>query len=118
MLFVGAKNENSVRLAPEGSPLVKGALAVTVTTYVKKSGALLDADIVINGKHHSRVLEHALPVVKNAPGAYDLQNTLAHEVGHFLGLGENYGDGEATESHTRDWSGQPPGTRSIRSVRS
>lgn len=42
-------NENVVLFAKYGWPEAKGALAVTVLTYDALSGAILDADIVING---------------------------------------------------------------------
>lgn len=92
----GAKNENSIRFAPQGTPVAKGALAVTVRTYNKKNGAMLDADIVINGEHKFRKLQGEAPQNKNAPNAYDLQNTMTHELGHFLGLGEDFDHEHAT----------------------
>ncbi len=92
----GGKNENSIRFESEGCPEVKGALAVTVRTYNTKTGVLLDADIVINGQHRFRKLKGEAPKKKNAPVAYDLQNTMTHEMGHFLGLGEDYDHEHAT----------------------
>ena len=92
----GGKNENSIRFEPKGCPEVKGALAVTVRTYNTKTGALLDADIVINGQHKFRKLKGEAPNGKNAPVAYDLQNTMTHEMGHFFGLGEDYEHEHAT----------------------
>ncbi len=92
----GGKNENSIRFEPKGCPEVKGALAVTVRTYNTKTGVLLDADIVINGQHKFRKLNGEAPKGKNAPVAYDLQNTMTHEMGHFLGLGEDYEHEHAT----------------------
>ncbi len=89
-------NQNTVRYAAKGGPDVGGTLATTVRTYDNKTMALLDADVIINGKHRYRSLEAALPEQKNGPVVYDLQSVLTHELGHFHGLEENLSDHEAT----------------------
>ena len=76
-------NTNSVTYAKEGDPAAKGALAVTVVTFGGKPKRIVDADIVINGEHRFTT---AAPTEVEA---YDLQNVLAHEIGHLLGLGED-----------------------------
>jgi MYXO-CTERM domain-containing protein len=63
------------------------AHAVTVETHDAVSGALLDADLVIDGGA-------PLAVLAETDGArgerrYDLPSVLTHEIGHFLGLGES-----------------------------
>jgi uncharacterized protein (TIGR02266 family) len=113
-------NRNTVRFAPEGSPLAGGALAVTVLTF-DDSGRIVDADVIINGgvSRDFDVVDDgyagAQPAGKGGggTGAYDLQNVLTHEVGHFLGLGEEEHDTEATmfvtsargETQKRDLAG-------------
>lgn len=103
----GASNVNTVRFAPHGTEAADGALAITVLTFDLEASRILDADIVINGEH--AFSSGALPGEMDA-GVYDLQNVLSHEMGHFLGLGEEYEDASATmyayslpgETHKRD----------------
>lgn len=88
--FPGKDNESSIRFAPDGAEQAKGALAVTVTTYTKSTGSILDADIIVNGKYRFRKLVGEQEQKEDSPVAYDLQNTLTHEMGHLMGLGEDY----------------------------
>lgn len=81
-------NVNTVRYEARGSKLAKGALAITIITFDQHRGVILDADIIVNGEHRFGVVEKMSDVDIRAQ--YDLQNVLAHEMGHFLGLGEEY----------------------------
>jgi Matrixin len=65
-------------------------LAVTTYTYSKKSGELVDADIVINGSGPCFATGDKLP-----SHCYDLLGVLTHEAGHFLGLDHNGQEPEA-----------------------
>lgn len=85
---------NVVRYAADGAPEAKGALAITTATSEAETGAIVGASIVINGEHRFAILEQSRPAERSEP--YDLQNVMTHEFGHFLGLGENYDDHEAT----------------------
>jgi hypothetical protein len=88
----------SKRFAPAG-----GALAVTLRSYDQMTGAIVDADIVINGEYRFGVLAAGskAPVgtqPMSTDGAsgdggdgsrrFDLQHVVSHEVGHSLGLGD------------------------------
>jgi len=57
-------------------------VAITVTTQNLDTGELYDADIEINSA------EHDLTIGEDDV-AFDLESVLAHEVGHFLGLGDS-----------------------------
>ncbi len=81
-------NVNTVRYDARGSKLAKGALAITIITFDQHRGVILDADIIVNGEHRFGVVERMSDIDIRAQ--YDLQNVLAHEMGHFLGLGEEY----------------------------
>jgi hypothetical protein len=71
------------------------AAGVTTATYVNdptssRDGAILDADIELNGKDFSIAVcqdpAHCMSL-GNGPGGFaDLQNTLTHELGHLHGL--------------------------------
>ncbi len=86
----GGPNQNTVSYFPDGHPLALGALAVTVSTTEVPSGRLLDADIVLNGVYRFG------DATQTGKAVFDLQNTLTHEVGHALGLDENFDHAGAT----------------------
>jgi predicted Zn-dependent protease len=90
--MMSRSDRNIVSFSPAGAPEAKGALAITIAASEAASHAMVDAHIVINGEHRFGVF--GTPRT-DAP-AYDLQNVLTHEFGHFLGLGENYTDTEST----------------------
>jgi hypothetical protein len=70
--------------------LAPGVLAMAHLRYRAADGAIEDADIVINAA------EHAWTVAGDGCyGAYDLQSTVAHELGHLLGLAHSH-EGDAT----------------------
>jgi Matrixin len=91
---VGESNENTVIFEPGKSEMANGALAITILTFDREAGQILDADIVVNGEHNFGVVDDMEP--REAKRSYDIQNVLTHELGHFLGLGEDYDDNDAT----------------------
>jgi hypothetical protein len=66
-----------------------GNIAITTTTFSTRTGRIFDADIEMNA---SKVLTavDAPPCPPNLLSqscvAFDIQNTLTHEIGHFMGL--------------------------------
>lgn len=58
-------------------------LAVTVITFDQRTGAIVDADIIVNGGHAFELLDGDAP-----PGTFDIQRVLAHELGHSLGMAD------------------------------
>jgi len=62
----------------------RGSIAVTTTTFNSRSGELLDADIEFNGQYYQ--FTACTPPAAGCTVAYDVQNTLTHEIGHFIGL--------------------------------
>jgi hypothetical protein len=96
----GEENHSTVRYARHGYPPAKGALAITELTF-DDNGAILDADIVLNGGP-----ERPFGLLGDSEGDdssaarskvdYDFQNVTTHEIGHFFGLGEERVDHQAT----------------------
>ena len=83
-------------LCAEGGSPAEGALGITVLTY-GANGAMLDADIVMNGgSDRPFAMLGSDWGLADEPWPYDLQNVATHETGHFLGLGEELLDREAT----------------------
>lgn len=87
-------NTNTVYFEPRKAEIANGALAITVLTFDRDAGQILDADIVVNGEHRFGIVD-AMDGTE-ARRVYDIQNVLTHELGHFLGLGEDYDDNTAT----------------------
>jgi len=71
-------------------PYDDATLAVTTYTYSRKSGELVDADILVNGAGPCFATGDTLP-----NHCYDLLSVLTHEAGHFLGLDHATDDKEA-----------------------
>ncbi len=65
-----------------------GAIAVTSYWYYTSTGEVVETDMALN-----KALAWS---ASGAPNAYDCQNIVTHEFGHFLVLGELY-DGDAQE---------------------
>jgi len=82
---IGGKDErNTVVWYYEGwnERFDERALAMTVTTYSRKTGAIIDADIAINAQRYRWTAAGS----EDCSGKFDLQNVMAHEVGHLVGL--------------------------------
>ena len=75
----GAANENLVKWVGTGWDHQSNVVALTSLTYDLYTGEIVDADIEINDRNFRFAL---------VPGReeMDLQNTVVHEIGHFLGL--------------------------------
>lgn len=76
---------------PESWPYDPRLLAVTATAYDDVSGAILDADILVNPAARFSLVDE-----RDDEESYDLGSVLAHEAGHVLGLGESDSDPSAT----------------------
>ncbi len=65
-------------------------LALTFTA-ADDEGVVRSAEIVLNHRHR-----YGIPSAPFGAESYDLQAVLTHEMGHLLGLSENYDDPEST----------------------
>lgn len=74
-------------------------LALTFTSFSTETGEIFDADIAFNREaaNFAVVEEACLPQATDAP--FDIENTLVHEVGHFVGF-DHVTDPEATMFET------------------
>ncbi len=89
----GQSNRNTVRFLANGEPDAKGALAITRVSCDAEKHTIMDADIVVNGTYEFANLRQQ----DGQPGpggarAYDASDMLAHELGHFFGLADNFDD--------------------------
>lgn len=85
-----ASNTNVIMVAEDPEDLVmfpgEGLLAITLTSYSTATGEILDADILMNA------VDFTFDDVSDPRGcqltrrAFDLRNTLIHEMGHFIGF--------------------------------
>lgn len=113
-MVTGFDGDNSVRFAPTGWAPAGRALAITVLTYDDVSGAILDADVVVNGQYDFAVLAPEASEVPRGSGTkltstdgidvhverddverYDLHHVIAHEFGHALGLNDELAERSA-----------------------
>tara|TARA_R110002096_G_scaffold435826_2_gene663671 strand:- start:219492 stop:220763 length:1272 start_codon:yes stop_codon:yes gene_type:complete len=67
------------------------ALGTTYLTYKTSTGQILEADIVVNGVDYEWTI-----VEGECSDRYDLQNILAHETGHLLGIAHSVDHKEST----------------------
>ena len=117
----GVDGRNVVYFAKDGFPQAGDALAITLVSYDSHTGAIVDADIVINGLYDFAVLPSGARAaagaiaITNEPAAgtdvspanpfglavgatnagtavFDLLHVLAHESGHVLGLRDSEDD--------------------------
>ncbi len=72
-------------------PAAAGLTFLTFGVAGDRDGAILDADIELNGVDFGLVINGA--GTSNRPCAAELENTLTHELGHFLGLDHTCWDG-------------------------
>jgi MYXO-CTERM domain-containing protein len=110
-LLLEPDGENRIYYAPITLAGHENDLGITLQYTNPSSGEILEADIVINSRHPFALLEaddeendDADPTkrrgspgnVKNCSAKYDVASVLTHEIGHFLGLGEDMADPDAT----------------------
>jgi hypothetical protein len=107
--------KNSVLVAPITLKGHEDDLAITLAFWDERTGSIAEADVVINAKvefdvfdaddhgdrgddddSHKRSHGNAQEHKECVSGAYDLQNVLTHEVGHFMGLGEDMRDDQTS----------------------
>lgn len=70
---------------PNEPPPRDRTLALTSTRYNRRSGWIVSVDIDFNGRDHRWYVDRG----ESQTGAYDLENTLVHEMGHAIGLGHS-----------------------------
>jgi hypothetical protein len=61
-------------------------LALTLTRYAVATGEIFDADIIVNAVDHEFDEVADGVACRNTTRAFDLRNTLVHEMGHFIGF--------------------------------
>ncbi len=71
-------NENVIYWVERDWPFPAEWVANTVV-WKTTTGEILDADVLLNGQHHTFS-------TTGAPGTRDIESTIAHELGHVLGL--------------------------------
>lgn len=80
-LITIAASDDNVALFTEGNTTAR-----TRMFYDLDSGEISEADIVINPYPYSETGAALQFSTDGTPGTYDLESTLAHEIGHLLGL--------------------------------
>ena len=83
---------NAVIYAPIEIPGHKHDLALTITFVDEATGRIAESDVIINASKKYAVLASA----DGCESKYDVQSVIAHEAGHFFGLGEDDEDQSTT----------------------
>jgi Matrixin len=89
---------NRILFGPITVPGYEKAVAVTIS-YADEDGTLVEADMIVNNAYDFTIIANpgaTTPAPATCGGHYDVQNVTTHEVGHFLGLGEDMSDETAT----------------------
>jgi hypothetical protein len=97
---------NGIYFMPDGYGPAGNALAITIVHADEATGAIVDADIVINGKFDVEAISPATngDEIESPPEnehdasadkTYDVARVAAHEMGHALGLGDEADDATA-----------------------
>lgn len=86
----GGDGHNTIFYAKDGYEPLGTALAITVLSFDDRSGRILDADIVLNGKFKLGRIKS-----DGDADAYDINRVVAHEMGHALGLSDEPGQDDA-----------------------
>lgn len=84
---------DGVNLVAWGRVSASGAIAVTYTWYNATTGEAVEQDVIMNSKLPWKQTYVSNPdAVCGDLYAYDVQNILTHEVGHWVGLDDLYDD--------------------------
>ncbi len=90
----GFDRKNTISYAASGFEPAGKALAVTLLTFDDRTGEVLDADIVLNGKYRfAKLANEAAKIAEHSTSSiakYDIGRVAAHEMGHALGLSDEF----------------------------
>jgi len=87
---------NRILRGPIKIPGHEHDVAATITYAEDHTGAIVEADVILNSEYEFGVLDGAGDDKTSCAGRYDVQNVVTHEAGHFFGLGEELTDQNAT----------------------
>ena len=69
-----------------------GTLAVTYIRYYPSDGLVVDVDTIMNEKYVWKWTDPSRNTCGIYPNAYDAQDILTHELGHWMGMDDHYDD--------------------------
>lgn len=98
VIFAKGNNTSVNRSRYDGQNIIawgrtsSGTLAVTYIRYYTSSGLVVDVDTIFNKNYAWRWTDPTIAINKcsNYPNAYDAQDILTHELGHWMGLDDHY----------------------------
>ncbi len=104
----GGGNANSIAFVDDWSARgnASSAYALTTTWFSTRTGEIFDADMEINQQNWQWTI---CPDAGCADGRVDLENTITHEAGHFLGLAHTGGGSGTGDDQSTMWACAPAG---------
>ena len=87
----GSDRVNVIRWETENWEFEPEIVAITISSYDRSTGFVRDSDVVFNAVDHTWTTQ---PDAN--PHSFDVENVMAHEAGHFFGMGHSESATDAT----------------------
>lgn len=88
---VNTQSDDGLNIVAWGK-LNASAIGITYIRYDSASGAMIDIDTILNQRFPWSWTDQSVNLQCAGTGSFDAQNILTHELGHWMGLSDQYQD--------------------------